>query len=178
MSSAPGASHYRMDGMIDTRFSDPDAGATSWDDTAAALERAELYWITTVRADGRPHVTPLIGVWHDGAMHFCTGVGEQKARNLASNDSVALTTGTNTWADGLDVVVEGAARRITDRDELQRVADAIEGKYGSVWHFDVVDGGFDSPVDVAAVYRIEASKFLAFAKSPHAQTTFRAPSRS
>jgi len=54
-----------MDGTIDIRFSDPDAGATPWDETAAALARAALYWITIVRADGRPHVTPLIGVWHD-----------------------------------------------------------------------------------------------------------------
>jgi Pyridoxamine 5'-phosphate oxidase len=59
-----------MDGTIDIRFSDPDAGSTPWDETGAALARVELYWITTVRADGRPHVTPLIGVWHDSAMHF------------------------------------------------------------------------------------------------------------
>ena len=167
-----------MDGTIDTRFSDPEAGATSWADTAAALERAELYWITTVRADGRPHVTPLIGVWHDGALHFCTGLGEQKARNLSGNPHVALTTGRNDWAKGLDVVVEGTAVRVADRAELQRLADAIEAKYGSVWHFDVVDGGFDSPAGVAGVFRVDASKILAFAKDPHAQTTFRAPSRS
>jgi nitroimidazol reductase NimA-like FMN-containing flavoprotein (pyridoxamine 5'-phosphate oxidase superfamily) len=167
-----------MDGTIDTRFSDPEAGATSWDETAAALERAELYWITTVRADGRPHVTPLIGVWHEGALHFCTGLDEQKARNLAGNAHVALTTGSNAWAAGLDVVVEGTAARITDRAELQRVADAIEAKYGSVWHFDVVDGGFANPNGVAGVFRVDASKVLAFAKDPHGQTTFRAPSRS
>jgi nitroimidazol reductase NimA-like FMN-containing flavoprotein (pyridoxamine 5'-phosphate oxidase superfamily) len=167
-----------MDGTIDTRFSDAQAGATPWADTEAALERAELYWITTVRADGRPHVTPLIGVWHDGALHFCTGLEEQKARNLAGNAHVALTTGSNSWAAGLDVVVEGVAARITDRVELQRVADAIEAKYGSVWHFDVTDGGFENPNGVAGVFRVEASKVLAFAKDPHAQTTFRAPSRS
>ena len=46
------------------------------------LENAELYWLTTVRNDGRPHVTPLIGVMQDGAVHSCTGLGEQKARNL------------------------------------------------------------------------------------------------
>ena len=70
---------------IDRRFSDPEAGATPWAEVARTLERAELYWLTTVRADGRPHVTPLIGVWHDGALHFCTGPREQKARNLEHN---------------------------------------------------------------------------------------------
>jgi hypothetical protein len=62
---------------IDRRFSDPDAGATPWSEAASALEGAELYWLTTLRVDGRPHVTPLIGVWHDEAVHFCTGPREQ-----------------------------------------------------------------------------------------------------
>lgn len=44
------------------------------------LDRAELYWLTTVRPDGRPHVTPLIGVALDAAAHFCTGLREHKAR--------------------------------------------------------------------------------------------------
>ena len=95
------------------------------------LEQAEQYWLTTVRIDGRPHVTPLIGVAEDAAMHFCTELREQKARNLEHNSQVALTTGTNTWARGLDVVVEGAAVPVTDRDALQRLADGYEAKYGN-----------------------------------------------
>ena len=158
---------------FDSRFSDPEAGPTPWSDAAQVLERAELYWLTTVRADGRPHVTPLIGVVDDGAVHFCTGLREQKARNLEQSTQVALTTGNNTWAQGLDVVVEGTAVRVTDHDALQRLADAYEAKYGSVWHFDVGDGVFGTREDAAAVFRIEPAKVLAFAKEPHAQTTFR-----
>jgi general stress protein 26 len=159
---------------LDQRFSDPAADATPWSAVAAALERAELYWLTTVRTDGRPHVTPLIGLSYDGAMHFCTGLREQKARNLEANAHVALTTGVNTWAAGMDVVVEGRAVRITDHDELQQVADAYEAKYGSGWHFDVVDEGFASEGGgPAAVFRIEPAKVIAFAKEPHGQTTFR-----
>ena len=159
---------------IDTRFSDPASDPTPWADTEAALARAELYWLTTVRADGRPHVTPLVGVAYEGAVHFCTGLREQKARNLEHSPLVALTTGTNTWAQGMDVVVEGTAVRITDRDTLQRIADAYEAKYGSVWHFDVIEDGFKSDEGgPAAVFRIEPSKVMAFAKEPHAQTTFR-----
>ena len=158
---------------FDSRFSDPKAGPTPWQDAAAALEGAELYWLTTVRADGRPHVTPLIGVFQDGTVHFCTGLREQKARNLEHHTDVALTTGTNTWAQGLDVVVEGSAVRISEQDELQRLADAYEAKYGSVWHFDVGDGVFGEGEDAAAVFRIEPAKVLAFAKEPHAHTSFR-----
>jgi general stress protein 26 len=158
---------------IDSRFSDPEAGATPWPDVARALEDAELYWLTTVRADRRPHVTPLIGVAADGAMHFCTGLGEQKARNLEHGAQVALTTGNNKWDRGLDVVVEGTAVRVTERDDLQRLADAYEAKYGSFWHFDVGDGVFLSEGGEAAVFRIDQDKVLAFAKEPHAQTRYR-----
>lgn len=47
-----------------------------------------LHWINAEEAttsDGRPHVTPLLGVWQDGAVHFRTGLGEQKVRNLEQN---------------------------------------------------------------------------------------------
>jgi general stress protein 26 len=164
-----------MDGRLDNRFSDPQASPTPWDETERALEAAELYWITTVRPDNRPHVTPLIGVFFDGALHFTTGLEEQKARNLEHNSQVALTTGTNTWAQGLDVVVEGTAMRLTDNDVLQRLAAAIEDKYGAVWHFDVGDGLFlhSDGAGEAAVFRVEPTKVIAFAKDPHAQTTYR-----
>jgi general stress protein 26 len=158
---------------IDRRFSDPEAHPTPWADALEVLEQAELFWIATVRADGRPHVTPLIGVLQDAAMHFCTGLREQKARNLERNPQVALITGNNAWAQGLDVVVEGTAVRITDRDALQRLADAYEAKYGSAWHFDVGDGLFGAGDDAAAVFRLEPAKVMAFAKEPHAQTSYR-----
>jgi general stress protein 26 len=158
---------------FDDRFSDPDAGPALWSEVANVLENAELYWLTTVRADGRPHVTPLIAVAQDGAMHFSTGLREQKARNLEHNPQVALTTGNNSWAQGLDLVVEGTAVRLTDRDALQRIADALEAKYGSVWHIDVGDGVFGEGERAAAVFRIEPAKVMAFAKEPHGQTTYR-----
>src|SRR6266542_6747729 len=99
---------------LDQRFSDPAATATSWDVTREALESAGLFWISTVRADGRPHVTPLVAVWADGALHFCTGEGEQKAVNLRDNPHVVLTTGCNSWDEGLDLMVERGAVAVTD----------------------------------------------------------------
>ena len=157
---------------LDSRFSDPESGPTSWPEAASVLEAAELYWLTTIRTDGRPHVTPLIGVWQDGAVHFCTGPREQKARNLEHHQQVALITGTNSWAQGIDVVVEGTAIRVSDKATLQRLADGIEAKYGSVWHFDVGDGVFGQGEHAALVFRVEPSKAFAFAKQPHGQTSF------
>ena len=70
---------------LDERFSDPGAEAVAWPATQQVIENAELFWVTTVRADGRPHSTPLVAVWLDDALHFCTGETEQKAHNLAAN---------------------------------------------------------------------------------------------
>ena len=163
-----------MERKFDKRFSDPAAEPTPWAEAVGVLERAELYWITTVRADGRPHVVPLVGAVEDETFHFCTGLDEQKARNLEHNDRVVVTTGNNSWARGLDVVVEGTAVRITDEEELRRLANAWEAKYGEVWHFDVYDGMFrHTDGGGAAVFRVEPSKVMAFAKDPHGQTSYR-----
>src|SRR5262245_48386226 len=165
--------HATPTAQIDARFSDPETGPTPWAEALEALEDAELYWLSTVRGDGRPHVTPLIGVVQDGAAHFCTGETEQKARNLEQNRQVALTTGNNGWDSGLDVVVEGTAVRLTDDESLRRLADSFETKYGSDWHFDVKDGAFEHGHGPTPVFRIEPTKVLAFAKDPHAQTRYR-----
>ncbi len=63
---------------FDQDYSDPAATAVTWADTRRVLEAAELFWISTVRADGRPHVTPVVAAWAEDAIWFSTGDGEQK----------------------------------------------------------------------------------------------------
>lgn len=87
-------------------FSDEHAHATSWNQAREILRTAEVFWLSTVRQDSRPHVTSLIAVFLDDSLYFTTGEGEQKYVNLQANPRVALTTGTNTMTAGLDVVVE------------------------------------------------------------------------
>jgi general stress protein 26 len=158
----------------DLRFGDPDAPATPWADVRRVLETAELFWISTVRSDGRPHVTPLPAVWHDGRLHFCTGPAEQKAVNLARNPHVALTTGTNRWKEGLDVVVEGEAAQVTDDSRLRTLADLWRGKYHGDWDFGVEQGLFrHGDGGTEAVFEVLPAKVLAFAKGRFAQTRYR-----
>ena len=127
---------------VDERFSDPGTTATAWAEAREQLEQAQLSWITTVRADGRPHVTPLVAVCLDDALHFATGATEQKALNLATNPHVILTTGCNRWDEGLDVIVEGNAVRVTDDDLLRRPADEWANKWDSRWRIEARDGVF------------------------------------
>jgi pyridoxine/pyridoxamine 5'-phosphate oxidase len=160
-----------MNGKLDKRFGETDQ-ATDWRTVSDALAGAELYWLTTVRGDGRPHVTPLVGVWIDDSFVFCTGSDEQKARNLERNANVAVTTGVNTWTDGLDIVVEGPVARVTGQEPLKVLADAWREKYDGEWDFDNNDEVFDPDGTRAHVFRVTPTKVIAFAKSPHGQTTF------
>lgn len=162
---------------FDPRFSDPQGEPTPWESVEAVLREAELYWLSTVRADGRPHVAPLIGLWDDESFAFCTGDAEQKRRNIAANPGVAVTTGANLWAEGTDVVVEGTAERVTDTASLRRLADAYLAKYGEDWRFEPRDEGFGSGESWAVVFRVQPSNVIAFAKHPHAQTTYRPAAR-
>jgi general stress protein 26 len=160
----------------DVRFGDPTSPPTPWTETLGVLETAELFWISTVRGDGRPHVTPLPAVWHDGRLHFCTGPAEQKAVNLARNPHVALTTGTNRWKEGLDVVVEGGAVQVTDESRLRTLADLWRSKYHGDWDFTVADGAFHHEDGGAAVvFEVAPTKVLAFAKGRFAQTRYGFP---
>src|SRR5947209_15416422 len=92
----------------------PEAVATPWEQSRHVLETAEVFWLTTVRADGRPHVTPVSPAWLDGTLYFSISPGAKKAKNLRRNAHVVLTTGCNHFATGLDIVVEGDAIPCTD----------------------------------------------------------------
>ncbi len=159
---------------LDQRFSNPGATATRWAAGRERIEAAELFWISTVRPDGRPHVTPLIAVWLDGAACFCTGAEERKARNLAENPRCVLTTGCNLLGEGLDVVIEGEAVRVDEDAELARIADAYERKYGSDWHFDVGDGAFHhGDGGEALVFEVAPTTVFGFGKGEYSQTRWR-----
>jgi nitroimidazol reductase NimA-like FMN-containing flavoprotein (pyridoxamine 5'-phosphate oxidase superfamily) len=159
---------------LDPRYSDTAATATPWADAEGMLAAAELFWISTVRPDGRPHVTPLPAVWSDGALHFCTGREERKALHLADNPYVVLTTGTNTWNKGYDLVVEGEAVRVSDEGRLRELAAAWEAKYGSFWHFEVRNGCFHHGPGHALVFSVAPGTVFGFGKGePFSQTRWR-----
>ncbi|MGY1616514.1 pyridoxamine 5'-phosphate oxidase family protein [Geodermatophilus sp. SYSU D00691] len=165
-------------GEIDPRYGDASATPPPWADIERLLSEAQLYWIVTVRADGRPHAVPLVGVWHEGAFAFCTGAEEQKSRNLDTNPHVAVTTGSTGaggWDSGTDVVVEGTAVRVTDPAELRQLAGAWLAKYGDDWHFEVSGEEFVEVVEGggrARVYWVPPAKVLAFGGG-HGQTRYR-----
>jgi hypothetical protein len=131
-----------------------------------------MFWLSTVRQDGRPHVTPLPAVWLDGRIHFCVGSLEQKARNLVADSRCVLAAGPNHFGSGLDVVIEGTAARIRDQAELRRLAEEWKAKLD--WVFELAEEGFIDPAGrFGLVYGVEPAKVLSFGKSPITQTRYR-----
>jgi nitroimidazol reductase NimA-like FMN-containing flavoprotein (pyridoxamine 5'-phosphate oxidase superfamily) len=149
---------------LDKRFSSPDATAVSWQEAEKQLEKAEVYWLSTIRPEGRPHVTTLMAVWLDGALYFSTGENERKAKNLLQNKQVAVTTGCNLLTEGLDIVVEGDAVRVSDDAKLRRIADQYVSKYGEGWRYTVRDGFFYH--NTGNVREEDTSRVLVFEVAP------------
>jgi len=130
----------RYSSALNPRPGAADVTATEWADAQHQLESAEIFWLSTVRSDGRLHITPVLAAWHDGVLYFSTGAGEQKAKNLAHDAHCALTTGRNSLTEGLDLVVEGTAREVADAAVKEEMIAAYEAKYGA--HVTSAEGSF------------------------------------
>jgi general stress protein 26 len=157
--------------QLNEGFSEPGATAPPWTAVSRVLWASEMFWLSTVRGDGRPHVTPLPAIWADGRLFFCVGSREQKARNLDSNPSCVVAAGANEFRAGLDVVIEGAAVRVTGRGQLQRLAAMWKSKLD--WDFEVIDGGFNDPAGrLGLVFAVTPAKIFAFTKNPFSQTRY------
>lgn len=103
------------------------AGLLSWSHAERRLEQAHCYWLATTSPAGRPHVTPLWGVWVEGAF-YCDGHPQTRwARNIATNPAVCVHL-----ESGDDVVIlEGLAEDVaTDETLGQRIIAAWMAKYG------------------------------------------------
>ena len=159
-------------------FSQPGATPTPWSAGLKEASEADTSWLSTVRRDGRPHVTPVIAVWHDEAIWFSTGPEERKAKNLATNPSCVLTTGRSDLAPGaLDVVLEGDAEQVTSDAELEPIAAAFAAKYRTgMWSYVVREGAFihQATGGRAIVFRVRPLRGLGFRKGDSfSQTTWR-----
>jgi hypothetical protein len=96
------------------------------------------FFLGTVRPDGRPHTAPFGALWHDGDLYIVSGPETRKSRNLAANSACAVSV----KLEGIDLVLEGEARRITDQPTLEKVAQLYrEGG----WPVEVQGNAFTAP---------------------------------
>lgn len=166
--------------MSDTRptvelgaFSSPGARATPWASVLDIMAAAEVFWLSTVRPDGRPHVTPLLAAWSLDGLCFTTGSQERKAHNLDHNPRCVLTTGTNTLA-GIDVTIEGVASIVVERADRERATADFARKYGE--HLTSPEGTWYGLIEAVIagdtrLYRVAPRVGFAFGKLPMASQT-------
>lgn len=110
-----------------------------WSRALEALEsqipQRQTTFLATTRPDGRPHMAGVGALWQDGKVYVVSGPGTRKSQNLAANPTCAISM---TW-EGIDLVIEGTAERVTDEATLQRLADRY-GREG--WPARVEDQAF------------------------------------
>ena len=93
---------------------------------AVGAHNQRTTWLTTVNADGSPHVTAVGALWLDGAFWFQTGGATGKARNVARDPRCAIATSILE----MDVVAEGSAERVTDAATVAPLAHAWADRAG------------------------------------------------
>jgi len=99
------------------------------------LAAAHNYWVAVTKARGGPHLTPVWGVWHDGAVWFSTG-GSAKVAALAADPRCVISTERADEA----VIVEGVASAPAEAAMLRAAVALYNAKYG--WDFEPEQAGF------------------------------------
>lgn len=102
-------------------------GLLPWSHVTERMTKASHYWMSTVSPDGRPHATPVDGLWLEDRLYFGGSPHTRRQRNLAANPAVCVHL-----ESGTDVVIlHGEARHERpDRALATRLAEASTKKYG------------------------------------------------
>ena len=95
-------------------------------------------FLGTSRPDGRPHAAGIGALWHEGDLYFTSGPGTRKARILAANPACTISMS----LEGIDLVFEGDAARVTDNKTLEAVAELY--RQGG-WPAEVEGDAFTAP---------------------------------
>jgi general stress protein 26 len=110
-------------------------GLLPWSWAEERLVRSHDYGLAMVTPSGAPHLMPVWAIWHEERLWFSSAKGSRKALNLADEPRCTLST-----EDPFEpIVVQGRARQITDRGDLETMLAAENAKYGTDYGLDMVD---------------------------------------
>ena len=133
---------------------------------------ATITWfLGTVRPDGRPHAAGVGAIWFDGDLFFVSGPRTRKSRDIAANPACTVSVS----LDGIDLVFEGEAERVTDRPTLEAVAARYrEGGWPVEADGEVFTAPFSAPSAGPPpwyLYRLDFSRVFGVAgQEPHGAT--------
>ncbi|HAD06207.1 MAG TPA: pyridoxamine 5'-phosphate oxidase [Anaerolineaceae bacterium] len=98
----------------------------NWEWVQNRLITSRNYWVATTRANGRPHVVPVWGIWKDECFYFGTDIQSVKGRNLIRNPYLIVHLESGDEA----VILECRAERVDDPVVLKGVLSTYAEKYG------------------------------------------------
>ena len=98
------------------------------------------FFLGTAQLDGRPHAAGVGALWYDGDLYFTSGPETRKSRNLAANPTCTISVSLK----GIDLILEGQAKRITEKPTLEALAKLYRNA-GSGWPVEVKDDAFTAP---------------------------------
>lgn len=120
------------------------SGLLPWSWAAERLSSSRNYWVTTTWPGGRPHSTPVWGMWDDSVLWFTCGVQSRKARNLRADPRCTVTT-----EDASDpVIIEGIAQVRTDDKSIRRALDLMNDKYHAGIEISFLDPARNATIEV------------------------------
>jgi general stress protein 26 len=90
---------------------------------------ADCSWLTTVRADGRPHTAPIWHVWFEGKVYVVTKQRAIKVANIGQNDAVVLSHPDPHRA----IIIDGRAQIVAD------MADRLRSFFQAKYDWDIVE---------------------------------------
>jgi len=100
------------------------------------------FFLGTVRPDGRPHAAGVGALWYDGDFYIASGPETRKSRNLAANPACTLSV----RLEGIDLIFEGEAYRVTDQPTLEEVARHYrEGGWPAEAEDDALTAPYSAP---------------------------------
>jgi len=100
------------------------------------------HFLGTCRPDGTPHAAGIGAQWMAGHFYFTSNPTTRKARDLAVNPRCTISA----RLDGIDLVLEGTAARVTDSETLERVAAAYrDGGWPAQVEGDALTAPFSAP---------------------------------
>lgn len=132
------------------------------------------FFLGTVGPDGRPHAAGVGALWLDGDLYFTSSPAARKSRNLAANPACTISVS----LEGVDLILEGNATRVTDQPTLE--AAAARYREGG-WPAEVEGEAFTAPYSAPSagpppwhLYRLTIhTAFGVAGKEPHGATRWR-----
>ena len=132
-----------------------EAGMLPWSWAEQRLVRSHDYWLATVHPDGRPHVTPVWGVWTGRSLWFSCSGGSAKARHLARDPRCTATTD----EARKPVIVEGVANRVEGHVAVVEFTDRINAKYSTSYGVEFFIENLCFEVRAAWVFALDDDDF-------------------